>query len=56
MLRCSNPKCESRHEETPMFSLNVIVGEDREVSENLSKVEYRFFTCVYCNDIAEEGE
>ena len=56
MLRCSNPECESRHEETPMFTLNVTVDEDRDVCESLRKVEAKFFVCVYCNDIAEEAE
>lgn len=56
MLRCSNPKCESRHEETPMFDINVTVYEDRDVDTTLRKVEARFFKCVYCFDEAEEAE
>ena len=39
-----------------MFTLNVTVDEDRDVCENLHKVEAQFFTCVYCQDRAEEGE
>lgn len=55
MIRCSNPECESRQEETPMFTLNVTVDEDCRVCESLHKVEAQFFTCVYCQDTAEDG-
>ena len=54
-LRCSNPDCCTRTEgETPCFSITVSVGDERELSENLNKIEARHFTCDYCNDVAED--
>ena len=38
MLRCSNQECESRHEGTPMFTLNVTVDEDRHVCQIVKMV------------------
>lgn len=57
MLRCRNPDCCTRtQDEMPSFSVTVSVGEDREMTENLHKVEALHFTCDYCNDIAEDCE
>lgn len=55
-LQCSNPDCCTRTEEeqTPSFSITVSVGDERELAENLNKVEARYFTCDYCNDVAQE--
>lgn len=55
MLRCSNPDCGSRKpdNETPYFSINVTVGADCDVSENLRRVEPEYFACVYCHAEAE---
>ena len=54
MLRCSNPECESREEETPMFNINVTVYANSDVAEPIRKIEPRHFECVYCHDEAEE--
>jgi len=51
-LVCSNPKCESREDDTPMFTINVTVCGGRDLAENLNKVEPEFFTCVYCHSEA----
>tara|TARA_R110000824_G_scaffold39711_11_gene119833 strand:+ start:10337 stop:10519 length:183 start_codon:yes stop_codon:yes gene_type:complete len=54
MLRCSNPACESREEENPMFNVNITVYADFEVSERICKIESKYFECVYCQAKAEE--
>jgi len=56
MLRCSNPECESRHEETPMFNISVTVYADFDVAEPIRKIALKHFTCVYCHNEAEEAE
>lgn len=54
-LQCSNPNCCTRTDgEMPSFSITVSVGEDRELAEFLNHVEARYFTCDYCNDVAQE--
>ena len=55
-LRCSNPDCCTRIDnEKPSFSVTVSVGEERELAENLDKIEASYFTCDYCNDPAEDA-
>ena len=54
MLRCSNPECESRKEETPMFTINVVVFADSGVAELIHKIKPKHFECVYCQSQAEE--
>jgi hypothetical protein len=53
-LVCSDPQCESHDKLTdPLFTINVTVGSDRELAENLNKVEAKYFTCAYCHAEAE---
>ena len=55
-LVCSNPQCESRKKDAPpMFRINVTVDGDRDLTENLNKVESEYFVCVYCYNQATEG-
>ena len=55
-LVCSNPDCDSHEEdEHPMFSINVIVDGDLDLSENLKKVEPEYFICIYCQSRAAQG-
>lgn len=60
MLRCSNPECESRmgqvDPETPMFTLNVTVDSNAQLTECLRRVEPDHFLCCYCHAEAEELE
>ena len=56
-LACSNPDCASHEkDERPAFTINVTVGEDRDLTENLHHLEPEYFTCVYCHSKAIEGE
>jgi len=58
MLRCSNPECKSRTgqacQEAPMFNVNLTVSADFEVTERVSKIESKYFECVYCQAPAED--
>jgi len=38
-----------------MFNINVTVDGDRDLAENLNKVEPEHFVCVYCQSEATEG-
>tara|TARA_R110000851_G_scaffold293086_1_gene447654 strand:- start:1190 stop:1315 length:126 start_codon:yes stop_codon:yes gene_type:complete len=38
-----------------MFNINVTVDGDRDLTENLNKVESEYFVCVYCYNQATEG-
>ena len=53
-LECSNTECES-HESNALFNISVTVGEDRDISENLNKVEPEYFSCAHCGSEATEG-
>ena len=54
-LVCSNPQCESHKDDSHMFNINVTVDGDRDLAENLNKVEPEYFVCVYCQSEAAEG-
>ena len=54
-LVCSNPDCESHKEDYHAFTINVTVDEDRDLAENLNKVEAEYFVCDYCQSEAAEG-
>ena len=54
-LVCSNPQCESHKDDSPMFNINVTVDGDRDLTENLNKVESEYFVCAYCYNQATEG-
>ena len=58
-LVCSNPECDSNMHDMPpdhpMFSINVTVDGDRDLAENLNKIEPEYFVCVYCQSEAAEG-
>ena len=54
-LVCSNTECESHKDDSPMFTINVTVDGDRDLAENLNKVEPEYFVCVYCQSEATEG-
>ncbi len=56
MLKCSNPECSSHQDDAPMFTVNVTVGDEYEVTEPIRKIPYEYFICVYCNSQAEGGE
>ena len=51
-LKCSNTECES-HESNALFSINVSVDEDRDLAENLNKIDAAEFVCEYCGSAGE---
>lgn len=54
-LVCSNSECASHKDDSPMFTINVIVDGDLDSTENLKKVEPEYFICVYCQSRATQG-
>ena len=55
-LRCSNPDCCTRTSgDYATFSITVSVGSERELAENLHKVEAEHFSCDMCNEPAEDA-
>jgi len=53
-LVCSNEECESHEEEDYMFNVVVVVGSDRELTENINKISSEYFECVFCDALAED--
>ena len=51
ILRCTNPDCESRKDETPYFDVNIVVDQDGD--GNSREVAGKFHTCCYCQSDAE---
>jgi aspartate carbamoyltransferase regulatory subunit len=57
MLKCSNPHCATNEDDAPrLFTVNVTVGDEYEVTEPIRKIPYEYFICVYCNSQAEGDE
>lgn len=56
-LRCSNEDCESNKEGgQKLFSINCTVDEERDLAENLNKVEAEYFECCFCCSKAVEAD
>lgn len=52
ILKCSE-ECEES-EENPLFSVSVIVSEDRSIAYDIHDKDPRDFECVYCDSVAKE--
>lgn len=53
-IKCNNIDCES-HKTNALFIINASVDEDRDVAENLKKIEPVYFECAYCGSEATTG-
>jgi len=53
ILRCINKECSSHEGDQHLFSINITVDEDRELSESLKRVDPQYFACSFCGDSAE---
>lgn len=53
-LRCRDTECVSHEDGQHLFTANITIDEDREVAENLRKIEAGDFTCCFCGDAAED--
>ena len=56
-IRCSEPDCCSREgddSDQPMFNLDTTFSEEKELVENVKKVEAESFICCYCHSPAED--
>ena len=55
-LRCKDPECESHEDGQQMFNANAVFDGDRDLAENMRKVEARYFTCCFCGSEAEDDD
>jgi len=56
-LRCSNDECESNAEGgQQLFSINCTVDIDRDLAENLKKIQPQYFECCFCCSFAVDVE
>jgi hypothetical protein len=55
-LRCSNPECESYENDQHLFHIDVDVDADRDLVENLKKLDAVDFECSFCHAPAEDGD
>lgn len=54
-MRCSNPECESHTGTTPVFICrNILCDADRDLVEDIKKIEAHYFECAHCGYKAEE--
>jgi hypothetical protein len=54
-MRCSNPECESHTGTTPMFICrNLLCDADKDLLEDIKKIEADYFECAHCGYKAEE--
>ena len=56
MLRCMNLRCESHTNGEHMFQITASVSDERELTENLQKLDADDFKCSFCGDTATEVE
>ena len=55
-LRCKDPECDSHEDGQHTFTANAVFYGDRDLAENMRKVEARDFKCCACGGEAEDGE
>lgn len=52
-IRCSNPECESREGQDPLFNVRVEVDGDFNAAESIKKIDAEHFECCFCHSEAE---
>jgi len=51
-IKCSNPECDGK--DSPSFNVTIVVDEDKEVAENIKKIDAEYFECCHCGSDAED--
>ena len=51
-IKCRNTRCESYGSLKPIFVVNALVSQLKEILEPINAIKPQYFKCYHCGDIA----